>query len=46
MTADLGHLLPEYQQETTLSDEERIRRIRLDRWISYPRAESILGRIA
>jgi replication-associated recombination protein RarA len=45
MTADLGHLLPEYQQETTLSDEERIRRIRLDRWINYPRAESILGRM-
>lgn len=45
MMDDLGHLLPEHQQEATRSNEERIRSIRVDRWISYPRAEAILGRM-
>jgi hypothetical protein len=34
MTSELGHLLPELRHEATLCNEERIRRIQLDRWIS------------
>ncbi|MGA3093441.1 MAG: TniB family NTP-binding protein [Terriglobales bacterium] len=46
MTSELGHLLPELRHEATLSNEERIRRIKLDRWISYPKAEAILARMS
>ena len=42
---DLGHLLPEHQPEALRSNEERIRSIRVDRWISYPRADLILRRM-
>jgi len=31
MTSELAHLLPELRHEATLSNEERIRRIQLDR---------------
>jgi hypothetical protein len=40
MTSELGHLLPELRHEATLCNEERIRRIQLDRWISYPKADT------
>ena len=46
MTSELGHLLPELRHEATLCNEERIRRIQLDRWISYPKAEVILARMS
>lgn len=46
MTSELGHLFPELRHEATLCNEERIRRIQLDRWISYPKAEVILARMS
>jgi replication-associated recombination protein RarA len=46
MTSELGHLFPEHRHEATLCNEERIRRIQLDRWISYPKAEAILARMS
>jgi hypothetical protein len=46
MTSELGHLLRELRHEATLCNEERIRRIQLDRWIGYPRAEVILARMS
>jgi len=35
---DLAHLLPETQHLARLPADERIQRIRADRWIGYPRA--------
>jgi replication-associated recombination protein RarA len=46
MTGDLGHLLPECREEAKLPAEERIERIQAERWISYPRAELTLRRMA
>ena len=46
MTSELAHLLPQHRHEATLSNEERIRRIQLDRWISYPKAEAVLARMS
>jgi replication-associated recombination protein RarA len=45
MSEDLDHLAPEQREEVRLRPEERIRRIRLDRWISYSRAELVLARM-
>jgi replication-associated recombination protein RarA len=45
MMDDLEHLLPEHRQEATRSNEERIRSIRVDRWIGYARADTILARM-
>jgi hypothetical protein len=42
MNENLDHLLPSAQLLANDSDELRIRRIRTDRWIGYPRAESAL----
>src|SRR5699024_550998 len=42
---DLSHLLPEVQELTRLPASERIQRIRVDRWIGYPRAVEALNRL-
>ena len=42
---DLEHLLPEHREEAKRSNEERIRITRVDRWISYARAEVVLARM-
>jgi type II secretory pathway predicted ATPase ExeA len=42
---DLSHLTPAAQAAALLPEEERIRRIRADRWIGYPRALEALGRL-
>jgi hypothetical protein len=39
MSIDFDHLAPECREGACLSPEERIRRIRAERWIGYPRAE-------
>lgn len=44
-TVDLSHLCPAAQQTARLPDEERLRYIRADRWIGYPRATEALGRL-
>jgi hypothetical protein len=45
MMDDLEHLLPEHRPEAMRSNEERIRSIRVDRWIGYARADAILVRM-
>jgi hypothetical protein len=40
--SDRTHLCLEALEESCLPDEERIRRIRAERWISYARAEEVL----
>ncbi|WP_329375687.1 TniB family NTP-binding protein [Streptomyces sp. NBC_01483] len=42
---DLSHLLPAAQQIARLPDAERLRYVRADRWIGYPRATEALGRL-
>ena len=42
---NLEHLLPEHRADAELSAEERVGRIRVDRWISYSRAEGVLTRM-
>jgi TniB protein len=42
---DLSHLTPAARAAALLPEEERIRRIRADRWIGYPRALEALGRL-
>ena len=42
----LSHLLPTYRPDAQLTDAERIQWIRHERWVSYPRAEYVLGRLA
>jgi Cdc6-like AAA superfamily ATPase len=42
----LSHLLPTYRAYAQLTDAERIQWIRHDRWVTYPRAEYVLGRLA
>ena len=41
---DLSHLLPAAQGLARLPADERIQRIRADRWIGYPRAVEALKR--
>lgn len=41
----LTHLTPAAQEAATLPDDERIARIRADRWIGYPRAVDALKRL-
>jgi len=43
--AEFPHLYPAACQLAALSAEERIHRIRADRWISYPRAEAALAKL-
>ena len=42
---DLSHLAPQAREIAMLSDEERIIRIRSDRWIGYPRAIEAIDRL-
>ncbi|PWW31525.1 TniB family NTP-binding protein [Chromohalobacter israelensis] len=42
---DLSHLLPAAQGVARLPADERIQRIRADRWIGYPRAVEALNRL-
>ncbi|MET7498462.1 TniB family NTP-binding protein [Streptomyces sp900116325] len=42
---DLAHLCPAAQQITRLPDAERLRYVRADRWIGYPRATEALERL-
>lgn len=42
MMTEFPHLYPAACQLAALSAEDRIHRIRADRWISYPRAEAAL----
>ena len=42
---DLSHLLPSAQRLARLPAEERIRHIRADRWIGYPRALAALEKL-
>ncbi|MBJ6722669.1 TniB family NTP-binding protein [Bacillus sp. PR5] len=45
MTEDFSHLFPASRAIAALSADERIRRIRADRWINYPRAEQALAKL-
>ncbi|MDD9908555.1 MAG: TniB family NTP-binding protein [Ahrensia sp.] len=45
MTTEFGHLFAASQSLAARSAQERIRRIRADRWISYPRAEQALAKL-
>lgn len=45
MDEDFGHLFPASRPIAALSPEERIRRIRADRWINYPRAQQALAKL-
>jgi hypothetical protein len=42
---DLSHLTPAARAAALLPDDERLRRIRADRWIGYPRALEAFGRL-
>lgn len=42
---DLFHLLPAVQKVALLPDDERIQRIRSDRWIGYPKALEIIKKL-
>lgn len=43
--ADLSHLVPSAQRLAGLPADERIQRLRADRWIGYPRAVEALNRL-
>lgn len=45
MTEEFSHLFPASRAVAALSAEERIRKIRADRWINYPRAEQALAKL-
>ncbi|WP_225906582.1 TniB family NTP-binding protein [Ensifer canadensis] len=45
MTEEFSHLFPPSRLVAALGAEERIRRIRADRWINYPRAEQALAKL-
>ncbi|EKE17286.1 MAG: hypothetical protein ACD_10C00523G0002, partial [uncultured bacterium] len=45
MMTEFPHLYPAARISAALSAEERIRRIRADRWVSYPRAEAALAKL-
>lgn len=42
---DLSHLLPSVQVQARLPADERIRHVRAERWIGYPRALAALERL-
>lgn len=42
---DLSHLLPAAQGLARLPADERVQRIRADRWIGYPRSVEALNRL-
>ena len=43
MTEDFGHLFAPIRPIAALSSQERLRRIRSDRWINYPRGQQALA---
>lgn len=43
---DLSHLLPSVQAQARLPTQERMRHVRAERWIGYPRALAALERLA
>jgi type II secretory pathway predicted ATPase ExeA len=45
VTEEFSHLFPSSRSIAALSADERIRRIRADRWINYPRAEQALQKL-
>lgn len=45
MTTEFPHLFPGAGRIAALSAEERIHRVRADRWVSYPRAEAALAKL-
>jgi len=45
MTTEFPHLYPNAGRIAALSAEERVLRIRADRWVSYPRAEAALAKL-
>jgi len=45
MTDSFDHLFPASREIAALSAEERIRRIRVDRWVDYPRARHALDKL-
>ena len=45
MTDSFDHLFPASREIAALSAEERIRRIRADRWVDYPRARQALDKL-
>ncbi len=45
MTEEFEHLFPAIRPVAALNPAERIRRIRADRWISYPRAQQALAKL-
>ncbi|MCI4680753.1 TniB family NTP-binding protein [Rhodoblastus acidophilus] len=45
MIDDFGHLFPASRPTAALGAEERIRKIRADRWIRYPRAQHALTKL-
>ena len=45
MTPEFPHLYPNAGRIAALNAEERILRIRADRWVSYPRAEAALSKL-
>ena len=45
MTDSFDHFFPPSREIAALSAEERIRRIRVDRWVDYPRARDALDKL-
>ena len=45
MIDEFGHLFPPSRSTAALSADERIRRIRADRWSNYPRARQALAKL-
>ena len=39
--SDLSHLAEDYRERATWADEERIAWIRMDRWLGFPKAETV-----
>ena len=45
MMTEFPHLYPASRAVAAMSAEERIHRIRADRWIAYPRAQAALAKL-
>ena len=46
MMTEFEHVNPEFREEARQPAEERIQRVRVERWITYPRAEFVLSRLS
>ena len=46
MMTEFEHVSPEFREEARQPAEERIQRVRVERWITYPRAEFVLSRLS